>query len=79
MKNNVKNIPQQKRLLLKQLVDQLSGIPDMAAIVLGGSYASGTHHETSDLDIGLYYFENKPFSSFPSGTEILGSVRIAVK
>jgi hypothetical protein len=60
--DNIKNIPEQKRLLLQQLIDQLSGITGMAAIVLGGSYASGTHHDTSDLDIGLYYFEAKPFS-----------------
>jgi hypothetical protein len=29
---------------------------------LGGSYASGTHHEMSDIDIGLYYSEARPFS-----------------
>lgn len=34
----------------------------MSAIVLGGSYASGTHHEKSDMDVGLYYFEARPFS-----------------
>jgi hypothetical protein len=60
--DNIKNVPEQKRLLLQQLIDQLSRITNMAAIVLGGSYASGTHHDTSDLDIGLYYFEAKPFS-----------------
>jgi hypothetical protein len=60
--DNVKNIPEQKRLLLQQLVDQLSEITEIAAIVLGGSYASGTHHATSDLDIGLYYFGANPFS-----------------
>jgi predicted nucleotidyltransferase len=62
MIGNIPNIPQPKRSLLEQLVGQLSGITGMAAIVLGGSYASGTQHETSDLDIGLYYFEAKPFS-----------------
>jgi hypothetical protein len=60
--DNLPNIPQPKRLLLEQLVDQLSGVAGMAAIVLGGSYASGTQHTASDLDIGLYYFEAKPFS-----------------
>jgi predicted nucleotidyltransferase len=33
----------------------------MAAIVLGGSYAGGTQHGVSDLDIGLYYREDNPF------------------
>jgi predicted nucleotidyltransferase len=60
--DDLKHIPEPKRLLLQQLVDQLSRVAGIEAIVLGGSYASGTHHETSDLDIGLYYFEAKPFS-----------------
>jgi predicted nucleotidyltransferase len=60
--DHLKNVPKQKRLLLQHLIGQLSEIPGMAAIVLGGSYASGTHHATSDLDIGLYYFEANPFS-----------------
>jgi predicted nucleotidyltransferase len=56
------NIPIEKQSLLEILVAQLSEINGMVAIVLGGSYASGTQHETSDLDIGLYYFEANPFS-----------------
>lgn len=60
--DNIPNLPKHKRLLLQQLVDQLSRIPGMSAIVLGGSHASGTHHETSDMDIGLYYFPANPFS-----------------
>lgn len=59
---SVPNIPQPKQLLLEELVAQLSGITGMAAIVLGGSYASGTQREDSDLDIGLYYYEARPFS-----------------
>ncbi len=62
MIGDLTNIPPRKRSLLEQLVGQLSVTTGMAAIVLGGSYASGTQHETSDLDIGLYYFEAKPFS-----------------
>jgi len=60
--DNASNLPEQKRLLLERLVDQLSKTTGVSAIVLGGSYASGTHHETSDIDIGLYYSEAKPFS-----------------
>ena len=62
MIDNLPNLPEQKRLLLEQLVDQLSRITGVSAIVLGGSYASGPHHETSDMDIGLYYFPSSPFS-----------------
>lgn len=58
----IPNVPESKRLLLEQLVDQLRVIPGVAAIVLGGSYASGTHHAASDLDIGLYYWEATPFA-----------------
>ncbi|MCB0141364.1 MAG: nucleotidyltransferase domain-containing protein [Caldilineaceae bacterium] len=56
------NLPEPKRLLLDQLVAQLSQIPGMAAIVLGGSYASGAQHAQSDMDIGLYYDEASPFA-----------------
>ena len=61
MINNIPNLPEQKRLLLEHFVEQLSETPGVSAIVLGGSYASGMHHETSDMDIGLYYFPTDPF------------------
>lgn len=56
------DVPPAKRHMLDQLVDQLRYVPGVAAIVLGGSYASGTQHATSDLDIGIYYFEHQPFA-----------------
>jgi hypothetical protein len=56
------SLPEQKRLLLERLVDRLSRTIGVAAVVLGGSYASGTQHATSDMDIGLYYFTASPFS-----------------
>ena len=62
MIDNVPNLPEQKRMLLARLVEQLVNITGMSAVVLGGSYASGTHHDTSDMDIGLYYSEARPFS-----------------
>jgi hypothetical protein len=56
------SLPREKRLLLETLVSSLSKVPDMQAIVLGGSYASGSQHSASDLDVGLYYLEAQPFS-----------------
>lgn len=61
MIDNIPNLPPPKQLLLQQLVAQLSRTPGVSAIVLGGSYASGTQHETSDIDIGLYYWPANPF------------------
>jgi hypothetical protein len=60
--HNVNNLPEPKRALLQGLTEQLRGVDGMAAIVLGGSYASGTQHEGSDLDIGLYYAQDRPYS-----------------
>lgn len=60
--DKLSNLPEQKRSLLEDLVGQLSRTAGVAAIVLGGSYASGTQHEKSDMDIGLYYFPESPFS-----------------
>jgi hypothetical protein len=56
------NLPEQKRAMLGQLVATLSRVPGMCGVVLGGSYASGTQHENSDMDVGLYYLEASPFS-----------------
>ncbi len=58
----VANLPEDKQVLLEEIVREISRISGVAAIVLGGSYASGTSHEKSDMDIGLYYEESRPFS-----------------
>jgi predicted nucleotidyltransferase len=43
--------------LLDEISRELEGIPGIIGIVLGGSRARGTHHEKSDIDIGIYYDE----------------------
>jgi hypothetical protein len=43
--------------LLGRLVSALAGVGGVEAIVLGGSRARGTWHESSDYDIGLYFSE----------------------
>jgi hypothetical protein len=55
-------IPAAKRRLLDEIVDSLCLTPNLAAIVLGGSHARGTHHPNSDLDIGLVYRPSEPFT-----------------
>lgn len=56
------HVPPAKRELLEILLSQLRQVENLVAVVLGGSYASRTQHAESDLDIGLYYFEDRPFS-----------------
>jgi predicted nucleotidyltransferase len=58
----IAHLSSQKQLLLQQLVEQLSRVEGVVGVVLGGSYASGSYHPGSDLDVGLYYFEKRPFS-----------------
>ncbi len=55
------SVPDEKRGLLASVVGELSRVSGVRAVVLGGSYARGTHHAASDLDIGIYYFEHEPF------------------
>ncbi len=55
-------IPSEKQALLTQITQALRPIPGLVAMVLGGSYARGTQHATSDLDVGLYYAEAHPFA-----------------
>ena len=53
----------QHEFLLQQLVDQLKPVHGLRAIVLGGSYASGSQRPDSDIDIGLYYDEQRPLNT----------------
>lgn len=79
MQNNVmvlSHLPEPKRALLQQLVAELSSVSGIAAIVLGGSYASGAQHAASDLDVGLYYFADKPFA-IPAIKQIAERVAVA--
>ncbi len=58
----IPNLPQEKQKFLAELVEYLGCVPDMAAVVLGGSYAAGTHGPASDMDVGLYYRQDRPFA-----------------
>lgn len=41
--------------ILTKIVHAFNGVPGIDAIVLGGSRATGTANEDSDIDIGIYY------------------------
>ena len=55
------NLPHGKQQTLNNIVNNLKAIDNVSAIVLGGSYATGDATETSDIEIGIYYFNDKPF------------------
>lgn len=50
-----------KTYLIHSVVEKLKLIPNLQAVVLGGSYATGTQRPNSDIDLGLYYFQKNPF------------------
>ncbi|ANH81442.1 hypothetical protein A8C56_11035 [Niabella ginsenosidivorans] len=52
----------QKKQLMTAIADDLKGIDGVKAVVLGGSYAEGTATPASDIDIGIYYNEDRPFT-----------------
>ena len=55
-------LPPEKAALLQGVCATLSAIPGVRAVVLGDSYARGTAHAASDLDVGIYYFDHAPFT-----------------
>lgn len=54
-------LPRHKQNMLESIINDLKVIDGVEAIVLGGSHAVGLATESSDLDIGIYYFEVHPF------------------
>lgn len=55
-------LPPEKRTILAEIVRHLSSLANLEAVVLGGSYAQGAQGPDSDIDLGLYYFEQSPFA-----------------
>ena len=60
--NKLSSLPEPKRSLVYTLVQRLSRVEGVVAQVLGGSYARGSNHAESDVDLGLYYEDVRPFS-----------------
>ena len=50
--------------ILARIADELQGVAGIDAIVLGGSRATGTASEHSDIDIGVYYGADFDVSAF---------------
>jgi predicted nucleotidyltransferase len=48
--------------IIHRVVDELKPLTGVEAIVLGGSHARGRARRDSDIDIGLYYRPESPFS-----------------
>lgn len=48
--------------ILKTVVARVAQVEGVAAIVLGGSRARGTADDKSDIDLGIYYEDARPFS-----------------
>lgn len=47
---------------LEPIIGRVAQVDGVSAIVLGGSQARGTADRNSDIDLGLYYESNEPFS-----------------
>jgi hypothetical protein len=57
---------------LDRIVGALAPVHGMAAIVLGGSRALGTHRDGSDYDIGLYYRPENPIDTVALADAVAG-------
>lgn len=55
-------MPAEKLRTFNAIAEALPNVPNLVAVVLGGSYACGLPRADSDIDIGLYYREASPFS-----------------
>jgi predicted nucleotidyltransferase len=62
LKNLPSSLSPEKAGMLTTITESLRNVPNVAAIVLGGSHASGLARPDSDMDLGIYYREAHPFS-----------------
>ncbi|WP_437272770.1 nucleotidyltransferase domain-containing protein (plasmid) [Staphylococcus succinus] len=48
---------------IQKIVEEITGLPGVVGVVLGGSRAKGNHRPDSDIDIGIYYDETQGFNT----------------
>ena len=53
----------QSSSLIENIVTRLKAVRGVQTLVLGGSYASGTQHPDSDIDIAIYYRKEQPLDT----------------
>lgn len=58
----VRSLSDAENRVVGELVGMLKRVPGVACVVLGGSRATHKHHPGSDIDLGLYYSEARPFA-----------------
>ena len=56
------SMPAEKLRIVEAITEAFHNVANVAAVVLGGSYARGLARADSDIDIGIYYREASPFS-----------------
>jgi len=56
------SLSQSQKSLLADVVDALRSLGNVLGVVLGGSHARGRARADSDIDLGIYYREDAPFS-----------------
>lgn len=59
---DISSLTDAKKQLIMHLTEDLSKIENIQAIALGGSHATGRANKSSDIDLGIYYYEKEPFS-----------------
>jgi predicted nucleotidyltransferase len=62
LKDLPSSLSPEKAGMLTTITESLRNVPNVAAIVLGGSHASGLARVDSDIDLGIYYREAHPFA-----------------
>lgn len=60
--HNILSLTDARKQFITQMVNELAKVDGIQAVVLGGSHATGRANENSDIDLGLYYEANNPFS-----------------